>query len=101
MVDTARARLITIIATAELQDRLLGDLKRLGADGYTVSKVDGRGHAGERKRGMFDIGNVRIETIVGHGKAEAILAHLAVEAEKFEFIAFSQEVEAVPRKHFV
>lgn len=100
MVDTARAKLITIIASSELQDRLEHDLRRLGATGYSVWKVDGRGQKGPRTRGMFDIGNVRIETVVALAKAEAILAHLAGVAETVELIAFSHDVDALPAKHF-
>jgi nitrogen regulatory protein PII len=100
MVDVARMKLITIIATSELLDRCERNLRRLGASGYTVSKVDGRGRHGPRTRGMFDVGNVRIETLVPPEIAQAILAHLAKEAETTELIAFAQDVEAVPGKHF-
>jgi nitrogen regulatory protein PII len=100
MVDTAHVKLITIIASSELQERLEKDLRRLGASGYTVSQVDGRGQHGPRTRGMFDIGNVRIETIVAPAIAEAILTHLARQAEVFEVVAFAQDVDAVPRNHF-
>jgi nitrogen regulatory protein PII len=100
MTDTAHVKLITIIASSELQDRLEKELRRLGASGYTITKVDGRGEHGPRTRGMFDIGNVRIETVVAPDVAEVILAHLAKEAEAYEFLAFAHDVEAVPRKHF-
>jgi nitrogen regulatory protein PII len=100
MTDTAHAKLITIIASSELQERLEKDVRQLGATGYTVSNVTGRGQHGPRTRGMFDIGNVRIETIVAPAVAEAILAHLAKQAETFELLAFAQDVQAIPRKHF-
>ncbi len=101
MADTAHAKLITIIASSELQDRLEHDLRKLGATGHTVSKVNGRGQHGPRKQGMFDVGNVRIETVVAPDKAAAIMDHLARRAEDTEIIAFCQDVEAIPRKHFV
>jgi nitrogen regulatory protein PII len=100
MVDTARMKLVTIIGSSELQDRFERDLRRLGASGYTISKVDGRGRHGPRTRGMFDVGNVRLETIVSPEIAETLLAHLSREAETTELVAFAQDVEAVPRKHF-
>ena len=56
---------------------------------------------GPRTRGLFDIGNIRLETIVPPEKAEAILAHLARQAETLDMVAFSLDVDAVPRKHFV
>ena len=42
-VETAQMTLVTIIAELALQDRLLSDLKALGATGYTFASVDGRG----------------------------------------------------------
>jgi len=101
MVDTAPAKLVTIIASSELLDRLEQDLRALGMTGYTVSKADGRGKHGRRSRGMFDTGIVRIETIVAPAKLEGILAHLAAEAETSQIIAFAQDVEAIPRARFV
>jgi len=101
MADTARAKLITLIASSELQDRLEHDLRKLGATGYTDFRVNGHGQHGPRTRGMFDIGNVRIEAIVASEKAEAILDHFARQAETLGIIAFCQDVEAIPRKHFV
>jgi nitrogen regulatory protein PII len=101
MVDIARAKLVTIIASAELQDRLEHDLRSLGAGGYSVTRVDGRGRQGPRIRGLFEIGNVRIETIVAPAAAEGILTHLARQAETKDIVAFSQDVDAIPRRHFV
>lgn len=100
-MDTVRAKLITIIASGELRDRLEDDLRKLGATGYTVYRVDGRGHHGERMRGVFEIGNIRLETLVAQGKADAILTHLGRLAEQFELVAFAQDVDALPRSHFV
>jgi hypothetical protein len=44
---------------------------------------------------------MRLETIVPPERAEAILAHLAQVAETLDIVAFSQDVDAIPRKHFV
>jgi nitrogen regulatory protein PII len=101
MSNSVRAKLITIIAAAEFQDRLGQDLIRLGAGGYTTSLVDGRGKSGQRIRSFFEISNMRLETIVPPERAEAILAHLAQVAETLDIVAFSQDVDAIPRKHFV
>ena len=101
MVDTVRAKLVTVIAPAEFQDRLGEALVRLGSGGYTAWLADGRGQSGKRLRAFFQISNIRMETIVSQEQAEAILAHMAAEAEQIHVVAFSQDVEAVPRKHFV
>jgi nitrogen regulatory protein PII len=101
MPDPVRVKLITIIAAAEFQDRLGQALIRLGAGGYTTSLVDGRGQSGQRIRGFFEISNTRLETIVPPEKAEVILAHLAQVAETLDIVAFCQDVDAIPRRHFV
>jgi hypothetical protein len=101
MVDTARAKLITVIASFELQDRLEHDLPGLGATGFSLCKVDGRGKHGRRRRGVLDGGNIRFETVVAPAAAEAIMAYLAQLAEGGEMVAFCQDVDALPRKHFV
>ena len=71
MVDIVRVKLITVIAPVEFQDRLGQDILRLGAGGYTVSMVDGRGKSGLRARGLFEISNMRMETLVPAAKAAA------------------------------
>lgn len=67
-------KLVTIIAEAVLEDRLIQDIKQLGARGYTVVDVHGEGtrglHATEDR-------NVRIETLVDPPIAEKIFEHLA------------------------
>jgi nitrogen regulatory protein PII len=101
MVNSVRAKLITIIAAAEFEERLAQDLIRLGAGGYTTSLVDGRGKSGQRIRSFFKISNVRLETIVPSEMAEAILAHFSQVAETLDIVAFCHDVDAIPRKHFV
>jgi nitrogen regulatory protein PII len=101
MVDIVRVKLITVIAPVEFQDRLGQDILRLGAGGYTVSMVDGRGKSGLRARGLFEISNMRMETLVPAAKADAILAQLAREAETLDMVVFCQDVDAIPRKRFV
>jgi nitrogen regulatory protein P-II 2 len=100
MADTAKVKLVTIITSSELLDRLTVALRAIGADGYTTAVVNGHGHHGVRKRNAFDSGNVRLETLVSHAVAEKILEHVATQYSGFDIVAFSHEVEAVPRAHF-
>jgi nitrogen regulatory protein PII len=100
MADTVRAKLITIIASAELQDQLEENLRSLGASGYNSIRIDGHGQTRPRIRGLFEMGNVRIETIVRPVAAEAILAHFAQQARGTDLIAFSQDIDAVPSSRF-
>ena len=101
MADRAHVKLVTIIASYELKDRLIDQLYRLGARDYTLSRVDGHGKHGTHASGLFEIGNIRLETIVAISLAEAILDAVAREAERSELVAFAQSIEAVPSKHFV
>ncbi len=100
MLETAKAKLVTIIASSELADRLADALAWLGAAGYTTDSVSGLGLHGKRRRNVFDPGNVRLETIVSPSVAEKLLEHVATEYAGFGIVAFAHDVEAVPKAHF-
>jgi nitrogen regulatory protein PII len=100
MVETAKVRLVTIIAGAELEDRLSQDLRQAGAPGQTLSRVEGRGHHGPRTVSFLDRGNVRIETLVAPTVAEKILERIVGQYAGLEIVAFVQDVEAIPRESF-
>lgn len=68
--------LVTIVAEAILEDRLVRDLHAVGATGHTITTVHGAGSRGVRVGASGD-GNVRIETLVGSEVAEALLGVLA------------------------
>jgi nitrogen regulatory protein PII len=68
-------KLVTIVAEAVLEERLARALLSLGAKGYTLSEVRGRGARGVRA-GEPDV-NVKIEAVVTPEVADRILAHLA------------------------
>lgn len=68
-------KLVTIIAEAVLEERLVRALLSLGAKGYTLSEVRGSGARGVRA-GELDV-NVKIEAVVSPEVADRILAHLA------------------------
>lgn len=77
-METTERFIVTIIAEAVVESRLIADVKRLGARGYSVGHVRGEGTIG---RHLQDLNgpSVRLETIVSETVADAILAHLAVE----------------------
>ncbi len=68
-------KLVTVIAEAVLEERLVRALLSLGAKGYTLSEVRGSGARGVRAGGPEV--NVKIETVVSPEVADRILAHLA------------------------
>jgi len=97
MVDVAKMKLVTIIASSELLDRLTEGLGKLAVPGYTTVTVGGRGLHGRRGRSVFDSGNVRLETLVSPALAETLLEYLAAEHE--DIVVFAHDVDALPRKH--
>jgi len=100
MTQRAHVKLVTVIAASELRERLRQELVQLGASSYSVSRVEGRGEHGLRSRDAFDDGNIRFEALVTKPVAEAILDYAAKTSESQPVIAFAQDGEAVPRKHF-
>lgn len=67
--------LITIVAEAALEARLLEDLQRAGIRGYTVTSAHGAGVRGGRE-GDLEGGNVRIECVAQDDVAQAIMGLL-------------------------
>ncbi len=100
-IATAKLKLLTIVASSELQDRIVECLREAGAGGYTIGLTSGGGLHGARIRGLWDTGNVRIESLVSADIAEHVLEHVVRDYAELSVIAFVQDVEAVPREHFV
>lgn len=91
----ATAKLVTLIAESVLRDRLIRDLKELGASGYTESMVTGEGPRGLRTVEL-EGKNVKIDTLVAPSVAEKILQRVS-EAyfEHFAIVAFARDVEVL------
>ena len=77
-METAEREILTIIAEAAVEGRLIRDVKRLGAKGYSAGHVRGEGTTG---RLLQDLNgpSIRLETIVTSEVADLILTHLAAE----------------------
>lgn len=100
MPSTTPLKLVTIIAEALLEDRLVQEIRGLGATGYTVTRASGRGTRGVRAS-EWEGNNVRIETLVVEAVADQLLTHLADHYfEHFAVVAYTQTVEVVrPEKY--
>lgn len=98
--QTARVRLVTIIAPCWLGETLLKDLREIGVTGYTTAKVDGWGGHGPRRFGLTDEPNIRIDTLVSTELARLILERMDAKSLGHGLVAFAQDAEAVPRRHF-
>jgi hypothetical protein len=100
-MQTVRLKLVTIIGEALLRDRLVDDIKRLGARGYSVGEVDGEGSRGVRAS-EWEGRNVRIEAVVSAPVADAILEHLnARYFPSFAVIAWVGEVDVARGDKYV
>ncbi|TVR45554.1 MAG: transcriptional regulator [Puniceicoccaceae bacterium] len=86
---------VTIIAEAVVAERIIEDLLRLGASGYTRTEAEGRGSRGVRAS-EWEGKNQKIETVVRPAVAEAVFDHLVQDYfEHFAVIAYAHPVEVV------
>ena len=98
--ETAKLKLVTILASFELGGRITSDLRELGVSGYTKAKADGWGVHGARQFGFVDGANVRVDTLVSAELAYKILQIVAKNFAGQPVVAFSCDAEAVPSRHF-
>jgi len=94
-MHTVPRRKVTIVAEALLEDRIVREIRALGARGFTIAETRGEGSRGVRASD-WEGRNVRIETIVGGEVATAILAHVADHYfAHYAVIAWVDDVEVV------
>ena len=94
-MQTVALKLVTVVAEAFLEDRLLRELRGLGAKGYTLSEVRGEGSRGVRAS-EWEGKNIKIELLVSPAVADRMLAHLADHYfTHFAVVAYLQTVEVV------
>ncbi len=88
-------KLVTIIAEGFLEEKLVRDIKKLGATGYTITPARGEGSRGVRAS-EWEGSNIRLETVVSPAVAERILSHLAeTYFANYAVIAYVENVEVV------
>lgn len=88
-------KLVTIISERILQDRLLREIREIGARGFTVTDAVGEGSRGVRAS-EWEGHNIKIETLVSAEVADRIVEHVA--GRYFQFhavITYTQTVEVV------
>ena len=71
-MNTSARQLITIVAESVIEQKLIDDIKKCGAKGYSVSHVRGEGVTGKN---TLDLNgpSIRLESVVTDKVAEAIL----------------------------
>lgn len=94
-MKTESVRLLTVVAEAVLEDRLVSLVKSSGASGYTLTRVHGEGSRGVRAS-EWEGRNVKIETLVSQPVAERILETLTRKYfPHYAVVAYLQPVEVV------
>jgi nitrogen regulatory protein P-II 2 len=69
-------KLLVIIAEAALEKSLGQDVKRLGAQGYTVADVRGAGHTGEREGAWEADRTIEMKVVCEADVADKIAQHV-------------------------
>ncbi|AFV75797.1 hypothetical protein YIM1640_09000 [Thermus oshimai] len=94
-MELVRLKLVTIVAESLLEKRLVEEIKRLGAKGYTITPARGEGSRGLRSVD-WEGQNIRLETIVSEEVALKILKKLQEEYfPHYAVIAYVENVEVV------
>ena len=93
--------LLTLNCEAALEARVIKDLEKLGAPGWTLSDARGSGTRGKRSAGWDNDGNIRLEIICGRDRAEQIVNHLQARYyDNYAMICFLSEVEVLRPQKF-
>ena len=71
-LDKYGRTLLVIIAESTLEKRLMQDVQRLGAQGYTVTDVRGGGHSGVREGAWEADRTIRMEVVCDETVADQI-----------------------------
>ncbi len=93
--------LLTVIAEAALEKKLVTDLEQLGAPGWTISDARGRGGRGVRSAGWEAEGNIRLEVICSREVAERIASHLQAQYyADYAMVCYLSQVEVLRPEKF-
>lgn len=94
-------KLLTIITEAALENVLIQDVERLGAHGYTITDVRGKGHRGVRNARWEASANIRMDVVCDAATADAIMAHLREHYyNDYAMIVFSSDVGVLRPEKF-
>ena len=94
-------KLVTIVAESLLEKRLVEEVKRLGAKGYTITPARGEGSRGIRSVD-WEGQNIRLATIVSEEVALRILQRLQEEYfPHYAVIAYVENVWVVRGEKYV
>lgn len=99
-MNLSKLKLVTIIADDSLEHVIEQEILALGAKGYTVSHVEGKGKTGSRDS-PWSGENVKIETIVSDEVCGQILDKVAQHFfQNYAVIVYAQDVHVMRSSHF-
>jgi nitrogen regulatory protein PII len=99
-MKTVPMKRITIIGDTTVQYRIVKEVEEMGATGYTVYPVHGKGQRGVRPR-HGEPPNAKIEVIASPEVAHRILEHIAQHYfENYAIIAYLDDVEVLRGEKF-
>ena len=94
-------KLLTIVTEALLEQRMVRELERLGARGYTITDARGKGGRGIRDAGWESSGNIRIEVVCDAPTATAIAMQFKEHYyDNYAMIVFIGDVEVLRPEKF-
>jgi len=100
-VHTVDLKLVTVITERLLKDRVLDDLRKCGAKGFTISNATGEGSRGVRAS-EWEGQNLRIESVVSRAVADKIVEAIADDFfENYAVIVFLHDVQVVRGDKYV
>jgi len=86
-------RLVTIICEALARDAVTRLLREVGAQGWTIFKVEGTGAKGERTAEMSEFANIQVEVIVPPAVGDLLMERLERDFfPKFTMVAYESDV---------
>ncbi|MFO7552782.1 MAG: transcriptional regulator [Haliea sp.] len=94
-------RLLTIVTESAVESRILRDMERWGAHGYTITEARGKGARGVREGNWEANRNVRIEVVCDEGTAERIAAGLREHYyDNYAMILYLSDVDVLRPEKF-
>lgn len=93
-------QLVTIVAEAVVEQKLIDDVKKAGAKGYSLGHVKGEGITGNRSLELTGQ-SIRLETVVTERVAQQIMEMLSQNYfEKYAVVAWVTSTQVLRPDHF-